>query len=69
MSMMRSVEKLTKTLMPPPVPAGTMAAFARIEPAPKFSVETTGFGAPVGQTVRYPPGGVVGGETTVKFNE
>jgi len=67
--MIRSVEKFTATLIPPLVPAGTTAAFARMDPDPKFRVETTGAAAPVGNALRNPPDGVPTGATTVKFSE
>ena len=44
--------KVERALMAPSVPAGTMAAFAVTVPSKEFSVETNGWGDPVGQAVR-----------------
>jgi hypothetical protein len=43
MSMAMSVLSVANKLMAPPVPAGTMAAFAVIAPVGAFSVETNGW--------------------------
>ena len=66
MSTITWLRLVTKTLMAPLVPAGTMAALATIVPSKEFRVETRGREAPVGQVVRYcsgPEG------TTVMFSE
>src|SRR5580704_1933631 len=63
------VVSVTKTLIAPFVPAGTIAAFATIVPSESFNVETFGIGWPVGQVVRFPSGAPVTTGTTVKFNE
>jgi hypothetical protein len=57
------------TLTPPlGVPAGTMAAFARIMPEPSFMVETAGCAPPLGQIVTNAmPPAVLG--ITVMLNE
>src|SRR4051794_24274082 len=49
---MTSVGFVTYTFTPPPVPAGIIAAFARILPPKEFRVETPGWGLPDGQSVR-----------------
>src|SRR5947208_14430074 len=66
MSRITSVRLVTKTLMAPLVPAGTIAALATIWPRNEFSVDTFGCWPPACQAVRYcnGPGG-----TTVKFIE
>src|SRR5215813_13295979 len=65
MSRMKSVLLLTNTFTEPPLPAGTIAAFATTFPG-EFNVETTGCDTPVGQIVKNPstPDG-----TTVMLNE
>jgi hypothetical protein len=39
---MTSLSSVTKVLMAPPIPAGTIAAFATILPSSELSVETKG---------------------------
>src|SRR5271157_3781195 len=63
---MTCVRLVTKTLMAPLVPAGTIAAFATTAPSKEFNVETNGCAAPVGQAVRYDSGP---SGTTVTFTE
>src|SRR5690348_17245953 len=65
MSITRFVSPVTKTLMDPFVPAGTIAAFATMSPASELRVDTSGLACPVGHTVRYPSGPL---GTTVTFN-
>jgi hypothetical protein len=64
--MTTSVLLLSYTSIHPLVAEGTMAALATIVPVRSFSVDTTGWGWPVGHTDSYlcPPGG-----TTVIFSE
>src|SRR5580698_3618888 len=52
MSMITFVGSLTKMLIAPSAPAGTMAALARIAPLKSFSVETPGIVSPVGQVIK-----------------
>ncbi len=52
--------------MPPPIPAGTIAALATIPPLGALSVETFRFDCPSGQTDRKFKGPKV---TAVKFSE
>ena len=57
---------VTKVLIPPLVPASTIAAFDVSAPSNAFSVETVGWLTPTGQRLMYisgPPG------RTVAFNE
>ena len=54
------------TVIPPLVPAGTIAALAMVLPSVELSVETPGNELPAGQTDRNPSGP---DGTTVKFNE
>src|SRR5262245_23753473 len=65
MSRMKSVLLLTNTFTEPPLPAGTMAAFATTFPG-EFNVETNGCETPVGQIVKKPNGP---DGTTVMLNE
>src|SRR5579863_2588937 len=53
--------------MAPPVPEGTIAAFAMTEPLYEFMVETLGCARPVGQVIKIPSCGACG--TAVKLNE
>src|ERR1700690_1853949 len=66
MSSTTCVGLVTNTSIPPPAPAGPIAAFPTTEPSNEFRVETYGFAEPVGQVVRYAsaPSG-----TTVTFSE
>jgi hypothetical protein len=66
MSMTMSVAFVTNRSIAPPVPAGTIAAFAVTVPVRAFSVETRGCACPTGHTLRYPsePWGIA-----VKFSE
>jgi hypothetical protein len=54
MSMITSVLSLANTLIAPPEPAATIAAFAVTCPSGEFRVETKGCDWPVGQRLRYP---------------
>ena len=56
MSRMTFVVLLAKTLMAPPVPAGTIAAFDLTRPSRELSVEASGWPWPAGHTVRKPSG-------------
>jgi hypothetical protein len=51
---MTLVASEANTLTAPPVPAGTMAAFAFTRPSREFSVETRGRACPVGHMEMYP---------------
>ena len=66
MSITRLAGWVTYTLTAPPVPAGTMAAFALTAPVGAFSVETNGCVCPAGHVVRYDNGPE---GTAVMFNE
>ena len=66
MSTIISVASLTKMLIPPPIPAGTIAAFATTVPLQSFSVDTIGSGCPAGQTVTHPN---AAGGSAVMFSE
>src|SRR5215467_5572244 len=50
--MIKCVSSVTKTLIDPPVPAGTIAAFATTVPVGSLSVDTNGCAEPVGHVVR-----------------
>src|SRR4051812_5473170 len=63
---MTAVGLLAKMLMAPPVPAGTIAAFDLMRPSRELSVDATGWGWPVGQSVRKPSGPP---GTTATFSE
>src|ERR1700678_2402662 len=65
MSMIRSVGSVAITSMSPPVPAGTMAAFATTVPVGAFRVDEPGCGLPAVHADKNPnaPDG-----TTVMFN-
>jgi hypothetical protein len=54
MSKNTSAASETYTLIAPPVPAGTIAALARISPSHAFSVDTTGSSVPDGHVVSQP---------------
>src|SRR5947209_1425054 len=64
--MMTCVRFVTKTLTPPDVPAGRMAALATTRPSREFSVETIGCCCPAGQIDRYDSGS---SGTTVTLTE
>jgi hypothetical protein len=66
MSITMSALFVVYRLIAPPVPAGTIAAFAVIVPVSAFSVDTNGCVCPAGQTLKYPSGpcGIA-----VKFSE
>src|SRR5215813_7829053 len=64
--MIKCVWSVTNTSIDPPVPAGTIAAFATIVPVGSLSVETNGCGSPVGHVVRKPRAPV---GTTVMLSE
>src|SRR5437870_11013623 len=66
MSKIRSVLSVTNALTAPPVPAGTIKAFAVIRPSRALSVEAFGCATPVGHTVSQPNGR---DGTTVAFIE
>jgi hypothetical protein len=66
MSKTTSVAWVTNTVIAPPDPAGTIAAFATTVPVGSFNVDTFGIDCPVGHVVRFPSGP---GGTTVKFSE
>ena len=53
-SMNTSVGSVTKMLMSPFGPAGTIAALATTLPAREFRVETKGLTGPLGHAVKYP---------------
>src|SRR5436305_515149 len=58
MSSTTSVALLAKTVIAPPVPAGTIAALDFTRPSTEFRVDATGCGLPVGHRVRKPSGPV-----------
>src|SRR5580704_17135775 len=60
------VALLTKTLIAPLVPAGTMAELATMPPLKSFNVDTPGMVSPAGHAVMEDSGP---GGTTVIFNE
>src|SRR5208283_5518899 len=66
MSSTTCVESVTNTSIPPPAPAGTIAAFATTLPSNEFNVDTYGCAESNGHSVRYDrcPSG-----TTVTFSE
>src|SRR5579864_5724010 len=67
MSITRSVLSVAYTSTAPPVPAGTMTAFARTVPVGSFSEATRGRVCPSGQAVMNPNVGPFG--TAAKFSE
>src|SRR5689334_22777087 len=69
MSIMRCVGFVAYTSTAPPVPTGTIAALATINPVRSFIVEKPGAAQHLmsGATLRYPrPDGVVGTTVTLK---
>src|ERR1051325_189340 len=54
MSMISCVGLVATTVMPPPVPAGTIAIFAVTVPVGAFSVDEPGCDCPAGQVLRNP---------------
>src|SRR5687768_1921662 len=56
MSTITCVAWVAITVIAPPTPAGTIAAFATTVPVGAFSVEDPGCGSPAGHTLRKPSG-------------